>query len=192
MQKYILIFIFLFGSQINANANIFSQKVETFEQAKKHSNFIKFIGKSTKFGLVTTEFDGYTKEFTINYDKKNQQIENIKVEVIASSIDTDSDGRNEKMYQQCLETEKFKTIMVSLKSAIDLNQTQQTMSATLRVRDQETPIELKLDLKKIDNKIILAGQSQFLLSSLAVADPSIAIAKVHDQFQLSFQIELNP
>jgi polyisoprenoid-binding protein YceI len=192
MQKFFLKFTMFCLIALSTNAETITQKTESYDQAKSHQNFIKFTGKSTKFGMITTEFDGFPKEFSINYDKKDQKIENIQVHVMAASIDTDSDARNEKMYELCLETDKFKTISVVLTTPIDLNLSTQTIGARLKVREQETPIEIKLEIKKIENKMTLAGQSQFLLSSLAIPDPSIAIARVHDQFQLNFQIELNP
>jgi len=192
MQKCFFLFILFLTTVMNLSAETINQKIERYDQAVSHQNFIKFTGKSTKFGLVTTEFDGYAKEFTIQFAKQDNKLENIQVDVVASTIDTDSDARNEKMYQLCLETEKYKMITVITKAPIDLNQVQQIITAELKVRDKTTPIKLEIEMMQTDGKTILKGKSNFLLSSLSIPDPSIAIAKVHDQFQLSFQAELKP
>lgn len=192
MQKYFLLSILLISAVLNLSAETITQKIESYDQAQAHQNFIKFTGKSTKFGLVTTEFDGYAKDFTIQYAKKESKLENIQVDVIASAIDTDSDARNDKMYQLCLEIEKYKMITVTTNTPIDLTQAQQVIAANLKVRDKTTQIELQIEIKQIDGKTLLIGKSQFLLTALSIPDPSIAIARVHDQFQLSFQAELKP
>lgn len=176
--------------------NLYAQELakefvfKDYNEAKSSNIFIKFASESTKLGFITTSFDGYAKKFSYEYQYNKNTISSAVVKIIASSIDTDSDSRNEKMYELCLEANKYKEITIKIDEAIDMNKASQKVQGLLIVRDESFIVNLDLEIKKGEDKNILLGKSKFKLTDLKIKDPSIAVASVRDQFDVEFAIEL--
>lgn len=184
MKMYWLIFLLSF-------------KVLAFDQVIRHENYeqagadakngsIIFSSESTKFGLVTTSFDGRALEFKVQGALKKDQIENVVVTVPVRKITTDSEGRDEKMWDEILEEKTYQSITVSfpiIKHGFEGN-----VEAQIMVKGRSYPITLFLKTLLKEGKLHVEGKGEFFLKKLNVPDPSIAIAKVRDRFDLNFHV----
>lgn len=170
-------------------------KTQSFDAAKKESQYLKFTGTSTKFGFVSTDFDGYAKEFSIETTigkKENQpQLIKAKIDIVATSLDTDNSSRNEKLHTKCLNAEIYKNITAELIEPVLLNEsTDQKANLKLTVRDTTMTIPSIYSIKKIENGFEIEFTTQFSFKEAHIPDPSIAIAKVEDLIKLSGKIRI--
>jgi polyisoprenoid-binding protein YceI len=187
MKNFIKIFlIFNAFCQITlADTKNVDYKFSQFDDAKKSSDFIKFIGSSTKLKVFTTEFEGYSKSFVVNYDAKNNQITNFKITIDSAFLDTDSSSRDEKMRSLCLNTEKYKTIVASTQQIIELKeQNDVQILVSLLIKDRELIRPLKFSMIKDEQGWRVNFSSDFSFKDAGIEDPSIAIAKVHENFRI--------
>lgn len=185
MKLFLLFFLFQCISAFALEKIITNQD---YNQAKANQEYLKFLGESTKFGLVTTSFDGYVKTFKMTYDKVNDVLKNSKVVFEVKAIDTDSDSRNEKMWDLCLEATKFPTIYAEILSEIKLLDGQYEVPINLKIKETTLKKNLKIVVKNESQFVKIKGTTSILYSEYKIADPSIAIAKVRDRFDLEFEI----
>lgn len=187
MKKILSTFI-LFSFCLTLFAKEKEKNYETYDEAKKGSEFLSFASKSTKFGIITTSFDGYARKFRYSYDTTEKEIVSASVTVFVSSLDTDSDGRNEKMTQTCLDKEKFPEITAALTRAISLNEGEIMVPIKLSIKGKTLEKEFNLKLTKENNHFWVEGKGSFSLKEFDIPDPSIAIASVRDNFDLNFKL----
>ncbi len=185
-MKYLLL-MFILLSQLSFAQELKKDfHLESYKMATKAETYIKFENKSTKFGLLTTSYDGYAKDFSVSYSYKDQSFSGVKVTVKGNSIDTDVDARNEKMHDLCLETKTYPDIIVTLSSVVKVQADEQNVPATILVRGKSKPIEIKMTVK--ENEVV--GKAKLSFKELEIPDPSIAIAKVKDEINLEFKLSL--
>jgi polyisoprenoid-binding protein YceI len=164
-----------------------SWKEENFESALKAQTQFRFIGKSTKLGFITTSFEGVAREGEITFQKSAKTLTQVELKLVANKIDTNSDARNEKMWEKCLRAEKYPTIKVTITDPIDLDKTEQAIAGMMTVA--ETTIGVPLMLTKKSDRVF-AGKGQFSLKAAGIPDPSIAIASVADKMEIHFEVTL--
>lgn len=63
---YFSLLIFLAVSSLEATE--LTYKFKDYQEAKKSEKFIKFEGRSTKLGFISTAFNGYAKDFNVHYN----------------------------------------------------------------------------------------------------------------------------
>lgn len=166
-------------------------KFKDYDQAKEANEFVKFESESTKFGFITTGFDGYAKSFKVDFNKKDKTLNGLVVKIDAASFDTDNGSRDEKMFEQTLSVKKYPYVVFKADEAITLSAKPITVSGKLKVRDQERSVKLSLVIKKSKNVYTVIGKTQLSLKEFKIPDPSIAIANVRDDFDISFRININ-
>jgi polyisoprenoid-binding protein YceI len=158
-----------------------------YKEAHSNSEYLKFKGSSTKFGFVTTSFDGYAKKIELVYeiDEKLSQIKSFVVNIPNNSFDTDNSSRDLKLSSVCLEEEKFKSTRVELKAPINLNEVNEASTTVFFTpKDITLPIALVYSIIKTAEGLKINFKSSFSFKAVNIVDPSIAIAKVADEFQI--------
>jgi len=186
MKKKLIPLLFSFLITLSVGAKSLEINNKNYEEAKANKSFFQFAGKSTKFGLVTTTFEGYVKKFALQFDEENNNLKNIELNFLVKNLDTDNDSRNEKMWDLCLEEKKHPKIKI-LVPQINLKEKIQQIPGTMILKDKN--IQIVLYVKKMSEKVFL-GETKFKLSELGIADPSIFVAKVSDEFKIFFQVDL--
>lgn len=187
MKKKLIPFIFGFLTILRSEAGSIGLNSRKYKDAKNSPNYFMFTGESTKFGFITTSYDGYAKEGNLTFDESDDHIKNIILELKASGIDTDNSLRDEKMRDLCLDVKKFPIIRVEIPE-IDKRKEHQKVVATFILRNKSIPLDVKIH--KTGTKIF-KGDSEFKFSETDMPDPSIAIAKIKDKFKIQFQVELS-
>lgn len=193
VKKYIPYVIMLALFQLNSLcAKELSLNTSSFEQAKQAPNFIKFEGESTKLGLVTTKFEGYAREFKINYEITGDKLEILDVTVTTSKMDTDLTARNEKMIDAILGYVDFPVIHAKITSKLVLTLGAQTINMLIKIKDRSLVKPVVINVTNKENKFLVSGQAILGLQEFNLPDPSIIIAKVKDEIKLDFNLVLVP
>lgn len=164
----------------------------SFEEASKSPEYIKLVGKSKKLGLIETSFEGYAKSFKINFIKEANHLMGVEVSIDTNSLDTDNGGRNKKMHQTTLSVEQFPLITFDSKQIIDLALSNASLLGTLKVRDTKKKVKLNYAIIKLPKGgYEIQGSLALSLKEFNIPDPSIFIAKVNDQIDLEFKVQIN-
>lgn len=180
----------LIAINFNAFAAELNLHYKSYDDAKKAPSFVKFESESTKFGLITSSFNGYAKDVVLNYDLVSDLLSKLEVLIPVKSLDTDVDGRNEKMYDKILEAEKYPNIIVTLAEKTPLKEGEQTINMIFDIKGTKITRPVKLIISRTNGKISAKGVTSISLKEAHLPDPSIAIAKVRDNFDLSFAVVL--
>lgn len=185
--KLMLTAFFLFG--INAAfANELNFTFKNYDEARKSSSFIKFKSESTKLGLITTSFDGFVRDVKIKYSIEENSLKMIDAVLASSSLDTDLDARNEKLYKEVLETEKFPSISVHVAGPVHLVEGEQSADMVFTIKEKKISKVVKFTVTKKDLRYQIVGHTTLGLKEMGLPDPSIAIAKVRDNFDFDFAL----
>lgn len=167
-----------------------SYKVASFKEGYDSQDRIIFIGKSTKVGLMTSTFEGVVKDFKVKGDLTDKRLSSILVSFPVEAMDTDIDGRNEKMYDLCLDRKNSPEITVSI-TEVDLSKgNEQEVPAKIKIRGKEFPLTLKTKIEETGSSIKIVGNATSGFKELEIPDPSILIAKVKNPIEMEFKIEL--
>jgi len=158
-----------------------------FKSAQDAAQEFHFTSESTKFGLLTTSFRGSARAGELSFERSGALLKNATLVLVAAKIDTDNGARNSKMWEETLAAEKFPTLRVAIKGDIDTSVEKQTVQGTLSVRDHSA--DIPIEIIRVSDKVF-KGSAKFSLKALKVPDPSIAIAKVRDEFAVSFKVTL--
>lgn len=167
-----------------------SFQFNNYKEAKKADNFIKFESTSTKLGFITTSFDGYARSFTISYDLRSDKLGQLEVTLPVAQLDTDSDGRNEKMLQEIMEADKFPSIIGKIKEPLNLSEGEHTINMAFHIKDKKFDRPVKFTVRKDHGNILINGTTTMGLKEIGLPDPSIAIAKVRDLFDIKFAVSI--
>jgi methyltransferase len=187
--SFLLIF-FSLGQLSELKAEELKWDHAEYKQAKGSDQFVKFESTSTKLGFITTSFDGYAKKVSVHYERKNELVTNLKVEIPVDQLDTDLSARNEKMLKEILAHNTHPTITVQSMSPITLKEGQQEVELVYVIKGQSTTKKTTITMTKQDQIYLIKGHTSVGLKELNLPDPSIAIAKVRDLFDLSFAIKM--
>lgn len=187
----ILSFMFMIFLSLNLCSKEMVFSFNNFKEASTAKDFLKFKGSSTKFKLITTEFEGYAKKFTFNFLIENNLLKMAKFIIDADAIDSDSSSRDEKMRNLCLKTQDFKTIEASLLENIIIEEvTEKVTNISLSIKGKTLLRPLTYSITKVDNAYKVDFKTDFSFVDAAIDDPSILIAKVHELFQIEGSILL--
>lgn len=189
-KKRFIPYFFMLVLSLNLKANEINYHFNNYKEAKDSKNYIKFESTSTKLGFITTGFDGYAKDATLTYWPKGSEISELTVVIPVKSLDTDVGSRDDKMHQQILEADKYPTITISAIEKISLTEGDYSKNMILSIKDKKTTKPVKFSIKKENGKTIVTGSASIGLEEAGLPDPSIAIAKVRDLFDLKFSVEL--
>jgi methyltransferase len=161
-----------------------------YNEAKKSENFIKFEGQSTKFGLITTTFNGYAKEFKVHYNLSNNQLNELDVKIAVKGLDTDISSRDDKMLNSILDMSSYPEIQARIQEKVILTEGGQVVYMVFSVKGKKVTKAVKISIEKKADKFSITGNTVLGLHELGLPDPSIVIAKVDENFDLSFAIML--
>ena len=170
-----------------------SFKQDNYQDSMKAPSFLKFDMHSSKMGIISSSFTGVVKEFNIqgDFDKKSERVNAGKIQFNVSAMDTDTDARNHKMWEFCLNHSEFAEINVLLLSPIVLNDKQeQEIDASIDIRGKKKGLVLKLKSERWGDEFIIQGSTDASFSALEIPDPSIFIAKMQDAFKINFKVLL--
>ncbi len=181
---FLTLLLILFASKF-ATAESLTFSYKSYKEAKSAENFISFEMSSTKFGIITTSFTSYVKEFSADYEPHQNGFKNVQVKLKPTDIDTDINARNEKMNEVCFESSKYQEIIVKIPV---LPTGDQTVDATLELRGESFPVKVETHVTKDQKNDLVRGNATLSLKELKIPDPSIAIAKVKDEVKVKFQI----
>ena len=187
---YLFSFLILIVSTGNTTEVL--RKFNNYSESKKSSEFIRFSSESTKLGFITTEFDGYARQFKLNYDIDKKIVKNIKATIEVKELDTDNGSRNEKMIQTILNAATYPIITAEVLNPVSLIEGNQATEMFFQIKGKR--IAKKVHFKILNTSPghhLISGQTTIKLSELDLPDPSIAIAKVRDDFDLSFSFVLS-
>lgn len=186
MKKKLIPFVFTLALITNvALGDSMKFESKSFKEAKNAPTYFMFKGESTKFGLITTSYEGYAKKGELQFEKTSEKLSNVRLKIASGNIDTDNDMRDEKMRNKCLEPQKYPEITVTIPE-ISMTTESQTVDGVMTVRGKEVPLKITIT-KKEDT---FNGETSFKLSQTDIPDPSIAIAKVKEKFLIRFQAKL--
>lgn len=161
-----------------------------YKEAKKAENFIRFEGESTKLGFITTSFDGYIKDFRVNYELVNNQLRGLTVNIATDSLDTDIDSRNEKMVKKILEGERYPLIKAEHSDQVNLIEGEQTIEMIFIIKGKKISRPVNFLVEKKADGYLIKGNTSIGFKEAELPDPSIAIATVNDTLKLNFSIIL--
>ena len=182
---------FLMASAVIAGDFVEKIKYSNFKDAEKASQYIKIHMESTKFGMLTTGFDGWVKSFGLSGTVKGASILNAVVEFKLNDLDTDNKARDIKMNEDIFETEKYPNLKVKLVGPLTVGKTGQKLKAIFSVRGKNKPSQFTISTSKVGNQIKVIGKGVVKLSKLEIPDPSIFIAKVRDEVDIDFEFLVN-
>lgn len=162
-----------------------------YEKAEEAESFIRFDMESTKLGVITTEFSGFVKKFDIHNEIDHSGAKNLVVTFKVKNLDTDSDGRNEKMWGLCFDSDKYPEMKVEFPRKIFLKKkSYRDEDAFLYIRGKKYQIKVSFILKNEGEDLLVSGGSKLSLKELNIPDPSIAIASVNDEVHVGFKLRL--
>jgi hypothetical protein len=185
-----LILLLLLSTSLFAKEYSQQFSYKEFYSAKTSNSYLRFDMKSTKLGMLTTDFFGVAKKFNISFDKTGDMIDRASVNFKILDLDTDVNDRNKKMYNLCFDYKKYPELTITLNKPIKIN-SEVIIPAIILIRGKKKTINLKVKVTQKENKLIVSGISKVSLKALEVPDPSIWIAKVDDSFNLNFSVELD-
>ncbi len=163
----------------------------SFEEANKSSQYLKFKGKSTKLGLITTEFIGLSKSYLLKYDIKDNKLSTLEIIIDKKMLDTDNKMRDEKMHNQSLLSEKNNEIKVRLLSSVELKEeSSAVVNASIKIIEKELTLPLTYQTKEDGNQYIISFTTKFSFVEAGIPDPSIMVAKVDEHFSIEGKIIL--
>lgn len=184
-----LIIGFLIGSVSRADTKEFS--FPNYDQASQATNFVRFDMASTKFGVLTTFFTGFIRNFKIDGTIKDTAIvPGASIEFLVTDLDTDVDGRNEKMWEDTLDSKQNPKVLLTLEKAVPLNQGSIDIPAVLKIRGQDHPLTLKVKASLTNGNLIVDILGEASIKALLLPDPSILIATVRDRIDIKSHFEL--
>lgn len=186
-NKIIFFIFFIFLTTAKAK----NYKFENYDQAKDSYNYVMFESESTKLGFITTSYDGYVKEYDVNFKRDGDDLKDIEVKIMTSSFDTDNSSRDEKMFESILEVEKYPHMIFKSNEKMSLKEGEVEISGKLKIKEVQKNVVLKLVIEKKENVFYIKGITAISLKDFNVPDPSIAIASVRDQHDLKFGILIN-
>lgn len=190
--KSLILIIFV---SFSVQAKTVSEKFErnNFDEAKKSTPYLKFTGTSTKFGFVSTDFDGYAKNFELSYDfdQKAQTLQSISLTILTISLDTDNSSRNEKLHTKCLAENESKKIIAEAIAPIKLQiGEKQETSIKMIANKKEILIPLTYSVIKTNEGFQIILNGHFSFKEAGITDPSIAIAKLEEKIRIEGVINL--
>lgn len=188
MIPYFLVLLLTINLPLSAEEIRYQFK--DYNEAKKAENYISFESSSTKFGIITSTFDGYAKDITIKYHLNNKVVERLETIVDSRSLDTNVDARNHKMFNSILETEKYPQIRIVINDKLTLSEGEHHIEMVFFIKDKQVSKKVDYVVEVKDGKNLIHGKTTIGLKELGLPDPSIAIAKVRDLFDLKFSITL--
>lgn len=185
MKKRLIPFIFSFLFVNLAAGGTQMLNYKDFEEASHAPTYFMFTGVSKKLGFISTSFEGYAKKATLSWDDAKEKATKVKLVIDAKELDTDSEGRNEKMQELCLASKEHPTITVTIPE-VNLAADSQEVPGEMLVRGKTVPLKLQLTKDGEYQK----GKTSFKLSEAGIPDPSIAIASVKDEFEIEFRVKV--
>lgn len=160
-----------------------------YKEAKSAESYLRFDMASTKMGLVTTSFTGFVKKFSAQGEIKDQQLQSgARVEFQVQDMDTDINGRNEKMWEKCLDYKNHPQMKLVLSKSVPLNGEEMEVPALISLRGQEKPVNLKVKAVREEGKIIFDLRGEISLKAFEIPDPSIFVASVRDKVEIKGHI----
>ena len=190
----VLVAVFIVSSIFNiALGKGFSGKFNfsNFEDAKKQTNYLKFVVESTKIGLFTSDVPGYVKEFDIQGKIEGSQVTDVKIRLLAKSFDTDDDSRDEKLHDYCLEVKKYPLLEIFIPGPITIGNKYKNLSGKMNIRGKDKNVKLNLVVKRTLKELTAKGDAMLSLKKLDIPDPSIAVASLSDEIKTSFEVKLD-
>lgn len=167
----------------------FDKKIscQDFDQCAfdKNDTAIVFESESTKLGFITTSFEGRALTFKIEGKINQSQTQDVVVTIPVGGLSTDLSGRDDKMWNEILNKEKFPEIRLSFPNIVHGFKGSKLAKILILGQTYELPVELETSLT--EGKVIVHGSGVFSLKDLKIPDPSIAIASVRDRFDFRFK-----
>lgn len=186
------LFIALVASLLSFSLFALEGKIQydSFEKAKKSGdNQLKFIVTSTKVGLFSSDVDGYVKNYSYraDYDEKNHILRNMVITIQTAAMDTDGEGRDEKLHNLCLSHKDYPTIEVKLLGSLYLESKRPSMmKGEVLIRGKKKPFSMEVENGFDDKGFFVKGKTTWSLKGMEIPDPSIAVAKLSDDIRIHF------
>lgn len=189
LLPFVLSLLITFASSDSYGTEIRKQ-YKDYAEAKASEEFIRFASESKKLGFIKTGFDGFAREFNINYDLVKDKLNSLNVLIAVNGLDTDNGSRNDKMIQEIMEKDKHPQISVSLMSPIVLANGSHETQMAFTIKDKKIIKPVSYTVTSNGEGVIVRGHSAIKLTEAGLPDPSIAIATVRDDFDLTFAVKL--
>ncbi|PIP91726.1 MAG: hypothetical protein COW01_16360 [Bdellovibrionales bacterium CG12_big_fil_rev_8_21_14_0_65_38_15] len=184
-MNYLTLFILF----ISSSAFGFEQNITcpSFDECsfENNANAISFESESTKLGILTTSFGGRALSFKIQGKVNQVETKEVIVTIPVGGLSTDLSGRDDKMWNEILNKEKFPEIKLFFPTIEHEFSGIKTVKISILGQDHDLSVELTSTFN--DGKVLVTGNGSFSLKELKIPDPSIAIASVRDRFDFKFK-----
>lgn len=193
MIKILFTSIFIFFS-LAGHADLLKGEVhhDSFSNAEKASELV-WIVESTKVGLFSSDVYGYVLhyEYKGDLDKENGILRNMELVFPITSMNSDSESRDEKLHNKCMGAKEFKSITVKIPGPLFLkDKREREYAGSVMIRGKEKSFKIKMSPDYDGEKLIIKGNTTWSLKGMEIPDPSIAVAQLSDEIRL--KIKLNP
>jgi len=189
-MPYILFFALILGSLAGQAKEVTFSNM-TYKEAKNSPSYVRFDMSSTKMGFITTRFTGFARTFRIQGNIKDGVLEpGARLTFATTDLDTDIDARNEKMWLTCLDSVHYPNIEMTLTEKVPLNGQTTKVPGLILLRGQSHPIELQATGSTNGDQQTFEITGKLSISSLGIPDPSIIIAKVDDEIDVTAHVEI--
>ncbi len=203
---FVLLFFLLVPIAKAKNQKLsYSKNFENFTEAHKAyegelvplSEGLSFMVTSTKIGLFSSQVSGLVKNYKAQGLLTQESVEGMEVIFPILSMDTDQESRDKKLHELCLGSPQFMDIKIMIQGPVKISPTEaneEEVMGVIFIRGKEKNIKLKIKIFKstLNNEAWLRSEGQTILSlkELEIPDPSILVAKVSDEIQVKFKINI--
>ncbi len=184
-MKYLFLICLLATLPVQAELQNLKLNSNSYDEAKAAAQFLRFDMKSTKAGLLTTSFTGFVKKAEVTFQESATAYTDIVMSFEGADMDTDVSGRNQKMWDKCLDVKNHPKVVVKV-ARIEKGQTPQRVLAVIHILGQDHTFTM--NVVRSDDRS-LGGEAVLSLKELKIPDPSIFIASVSDEIRVSFQFK---
>lgn len=182
----LLILVSILFVSVGAFAKTQTYTATSYKEAQKAKSFIRFDMASTKLGLVTTSFQGYTKQFILEGEiQQNQLAQGAHVEFSVKDLDTDNGSRNEKMWDQILDYKNHPKIRLVIGKELPIDGESKSLPVSISLRGKEKSIMLTGKAQRTSQGIEFDFSGELSIKGLEIPDPSIVIASVRDSIKVT-------
>ena len=190
MLRFFTLFIVLVSLPVMSKE--WTQKIDrtSFEAAKNSSDYIRFEVFSTKVGIFTSRIPGYVLSAQASAQVSDNAVSQMEIKMKSSSLNTDSDSRDEKLHELCLSVKDFPDIKVLIEQNIVIGE-EVNVPAKIFIRSKTKNIQVKLKTMREGNTLFATGEATLGLKELEIPDPSIAIAKLENKINIIFKLQVS-
>lgn len=165
-----------------------------WETAQLADSTFKFTTRVTKFGFLTSEVDGYVKDFeyTADYDPKKKKISKMVIRFPVISMDANGRQQNGRLHRYCLDSDNHPVLVIKIINSLPLNRIHtHPLKGVATIRGKDKDFSINVATRTQNNVMLIEGQGVWGFSEMGIPDPSILIASVFPEISISIKLQIN-